>query len=567
MLDISVLILTHNSGTIVSCLKAISCEKFGEVIVMNNGGESKIRKERFPWVRFIEHEKNLGCVGGRNHIAKFAKYGWFLFLDDDQFVSPGAIERLFRAATENNHDIVGCVLNEVNENGIGKDLHEWKDSDRVYLGGGGLLVRRDVWEYLGGLDQVFSPAYCSDVDFYWRAKEAGYSIGWLKDHRIQHAEHRTMHTQKTFDHDDQYIKSHSILQFKWPDRLSGIAGFANKIPEPEKKRILFIADTPDWAVARLVDVIAEKLSHKYRVDKTCFIREYRNKAIRGYIKIDDINFSRYDFIVCRSIIGLYPEILRRLMAQVPPERVAVSVESHHGYDDDRFIGVFNEKLKCCKHIHAISDRLYKIARSAHIGHKVYFTPQGVDTNMFFNVRTKRNERLTIGWAGNASHGNPRDHKRFYEIILPVFRALKDEYNFRFAAKDVNPDVVEEIRMAGHLIDEIPYDGMCKFYNSVDVYLNASHSEAIASTTCEAIACGTPVVSTDVGYAMNLFVGDINGVIVRPDVGQFIAAIRYFSLQNYDRIFMLNNHVVNKILSWDRVIHYTERAIENGIESA
>jgi N-acetylglucosaminyl-diphospho-decaprenol L-rhamnosyltransferase len=49
-----------------------------------------------------------------------------------------------------------------------------------------LMVRRDVWERLGGLDESFHPVWFEDVDFCLRAHQAGLRIEYLPQVQAQH---------------------------------------------------------------------------------------------------------------------------------------------------------------------------------------------------------------------------------------------------------------------------------------------------------------------------------------------------------------------------------------------
>ncbi len=49
-----------------------------------------------------------------------------------------------------------------------------------------LMVRRDVWEHLGGFDESFHPVWFEDVDFCRRAADAGYRIEYLPQVRAEH---------------------------------------------------------------------------------------------------------------------------------------------------------------------------------------------------------------------------------------------------------------------------------------------------------------------------------------------------------------------------------------------
>ena len=49
-----------------------------------------------------------------------------------------------------------------------------------------LMIRRDVWDQLGGFDESFHPVWFEDVDFCRRAADAGYQIEYLPGVRAEH---------------------------------------------------------------------------------------------------------------------------------------------------------------------------------------------------------------------------------------------------------------------------------------------------------------------------------------------------------------------------------------------
>ena len=59
--------------------------------------------------------------------------------------------------------------------------------DVLAVGSAGMLVRRDVWEELGGFDRDL-PVFRDDIDFGWRANLAGHPVLVCPDAVVQHAE-------------------------------------------------------------------------------------------------------------------------------------------------------------------------------------------------------------------------------------------------------------------------------------------------------------------------------------------------------------------------------------------
>ena len=56
-----------------------------------------------------------------------------------------------------------------------------------YCSGGSLLLRRDVWEALGGFDDRYYPAYFEDVDLALRASDAGWEVWYQPLSVVRHA--------------------------------------------------------------------------------------------------------------------------------------------------------------------------------------------------------------------------------------------------------------------------------------------------------------------------------------------------------------------------------------------
>ena len=56
-----------------------------------------------------------------------------------------------------------------------------------YASGGSLLIRRDVWDELGGFAHDYYPAYFEDVDFCLRAAEAGWEAWYQPAATVRHA--------------------------------------------------------------------------------------------------------------------------------------------------------------------------------------------------------------------------------------------------------------------------------------------------------------------------------------------------------------------------------------------
>ncbi|PYS79200.1 MAG: hypothetical protein DMF66_03590 [Acidobacteria bacterium] len=159
-----------------------------EVIVVNNASTDETREVLSHFgglVRVIENEINRGFVDACNQGAGIARGRFLVFLNNDTVVLPGWLDALVETAERDPRaGAVGSLFlypdGRVQEAGAilwsnGEAFHYgWGRSpeDRRftfarevdYCSGASLLVRRELFERLGGFDRRYAPAYYEDAD-------------------------------------------------------------------------------------------------------------------------------------------------------------------------------------------------------------------------------------------------------------------------------------------------------------------------------------------------------------------------------------------------------------------
>ena len=123
--------------------------------------------------------------------------------------------------------------------------------------------------------------------------------------------------------------------------------------------------------------------------------------------------------------------------------------------------------------------------------------------------------LVVGWVGNSEWHNEAgdDPKGLETIVKPVIQRLVDD---GFAILADFADRKERWR---------PLEEMPDYYNKLDVLLCASAMEGTPDPVLEAMACGVPVISTDVGVVSEVFGPRQREFIVRRNISSMAAAIR------------------------------------------
>lgn len=244
--SVDIICLVHNQlpvtrGFVKSLFSNTDEDQFN-LIFVNNGSNTAtteyLESGQDKWV-YVNAGKNLGVIQGRNLGIEYSKSDFFMNIDNDQYPKKGWLQKLFDLINK-GYDIVGpeaWLLMPPNKGGAtvvcGQSMpdrsyfpikHCQHIFDKFsYIGCGGSLIRRKVYEKIGLFDDIFSPAYFEDPDFTWRAMQAGFKIGWCHDCPIEHLAHQTFNFQKLFDKNEQFIKSWSAFRSKWhpfyPDPL------------------------------------------------------------------------------------------------------------------------------------------------------------------------------------------------------------------------------------------------------------------------------------------------------------------------------------------------------------
>jgi GT2 family glycosyltransferase len=172
-----------------------------EVVLVDNGSADRCGVaaiERWPWVKSVRSESNLGFAGGVHLGVEAASGEVIVFLNDDAAASEGFVEAHLEALTSSprtaasagrlvswdgsRHDFVrggvtfdchafqlgqGFPVDEIEAPAIGEPM--------PFASGGNMAIRREDWQSTGGFDpELF--AYFEDVDLGWRLWAVGREV-------------------------------------------------------------------------------------------------------------------------------------------------------------------------------------------------------------------------------------------------------------------------------------------------------------------------------------------------------------------------------------------------------
>ena len=214
MRDVGIVIVTHNSAEEIGpCLDAAAATG-AEVLVVDNASDDETGSvvERHG-VRLIVNPSNVGFAAAVNQGARALSTPLLLLLNPDAVIQSG-LEHLREACSDPQTAAAGGLLvdthgkpqasyavrrfpsatalcfeallinrlwpgNPVNWHYRCLDLDHSISMEVEQPAGAFLMMRRDAWERLAGLDEDFYPLWFEDVDFLKRAKDELYHIRYV----------------------------------------------------------------------------------------------------------------------------------------------------------------------------------------------------------------------------------------------------------------------------------------------------------------------------------------------------------------------------------------------------
>jgi GT2 family glycosyltransferase len=188
---VTVVIPARNAAaTIGAQLDALATQADGpsmEVVVADNGSNDNTRdvvgtrNGRFESLKIIDASDRPGPAHARNQALDAASHELVLGCDADDLVDLHWAGRM-TAALE-SADLVGGAMRDWHggavETAVARPLGTAGLGYLPACNGSNFAVRRSVWGAVGGFEE--SLPTCEDIDFAWRAQEAGYRFASCAD--------------------------------------------------------------------------------------------------------------------------------------------------------------------------------------------------------------------------------------------------------------------------------------------------------------------------------------------------------------------------------------------------
>lgn len=313
-MDLSIIIVNYNvkeflQNLLTSLSKAVA-NLSAEIIIVDNGsddGSIEMLNEKFPGVTLISSKINLGFSKANNLGLKIATGKFLLLLNPDTIVQEDTFEKLIQFFNENQDaGMVGCkILNPdgtlqlacrrsfpgpwtsfCKVSGLSSLFPKSKlfarynltylDENQSYevdaISGSFMMVRREVFDKIGGLDEQFF-MYGEDLDWCYRVQKSGWKVYYVHNTTIIHYKGESTkrssldETKVFYNAMHLFVKKHFASSLLVEIILRSAIIFRQLLAFIGKQKLTFIAVVLDFIFFNLSLLTTEKLYSHFRTWK------------------------------------------------------------------------------------------------------------------------------------------------------------------------------------------------------------------------------------------------------------------------------------------------------------
>jgi GT2 family glycosyltransferase len=305
-LDLSIIIVNYNVKeflqNLLHSIEKASSNISKEIIVVDNAsddGSVEVIKEKFSSVILIENKINSGFGKANNQGLAIAKGKYILFINPDCIVSEDTFDKMISFFEENSEcGLAGCkILNSdgtlqlacrrsfpgpwtsfTKVTGLSNLFPKsrifarynltYLDENKTYevdaLSGSFMMMRKDVYEKVGGFDEQFF-MYGEDLDLCYRVQKAGHKVFYVHSTQVIHYKGESTkrsnldETKLFYDAMHLFVKKH-LSSFPLVEIILRTAiGFRKVFAFLGKRKLSLYCALADFVLFSLSLFIAEKL--------------------------------------------------------------------------------------------------------------------------------------------------------------------------------------------------------------------------------------------------------------------------------------------------------------------
>lgn len=234
-------------------------------------------------------------------------------------------------------------------------------------------------------------------------------------------------------------------------------------------------------------------------------------------------------------------------------------------------------LQCASAVISVSGQLAEEARKLGVSDdRLVIIPNGIDRE-YFHSRDKRTCRKELGLPEEGrllvtvAH---LGHRKGHHEVIRAIAGLPDDVRLAIIGGPAQGEMPEKLRAVAAevgvenrlmLPGSQPYERVPFYFSAADVSVLASYREGCPNAVLESLACGTPVVASDVGAVRDILpVPDVGRIVPPEEIGPLRDALAYVLDCKWD-----SEEVARKsgVRSWDEVAREVQKVLHKAAYSS
>lgn len=201
------------------------------------------------------------------------------------------------------------------------------------------------------------------------------------------------------------------------------------------------------------------------------------------------------------------------------------------------------------------DELKAIQKSHFNEKKIAVIPNGIDTSIFIPGEKKIfADPVQLGMAARFS--STKDQALLIKVLQQLHLSAPGKFRLLLAG---DGDELLSVKKLAHelgLSENVEFTGnldekgLIVFFHQLDIYLHASKGETMSTSIMQAMACGLPIIASDIPGINNLLADD-KGILVENSIEAYTDAIKMLAG---------NKELITKLAADSR--YYAEKELSN-----
>lgn len=240
---------TEDLKKCINSIRQRTTYRHWEIVIIENNSELR---QTFQYYEELEHDPRIRVVrwtrefnySAINNFGALSTKGDYLLLlnNDVEVITPDWLEQMLMFAQRKDVGAVGSMLYYPDDTiqhagailgigGVAGHSHKYfRRGEYGYMSrlaiaqnlsavtGACLMLRKDVWQEVGGLDEAFQVAF-NDIDLCMRIRKAGYLIVWTPYAELYHFESKSRGIDDTPVKQARFAGEIDLFRWRWEKEL------------------------------------------------------------------------------------------------------------------------------------------------------------------------------------------------------------------------------------------------------------------------------------------------------------------------------------------------------------